>query len=59
MITFQLSVEKGQFSITFFLHSKLNILMKMVDVIEKIFQVCTFKDRINVISKVSPYFWRV
>ena len=34
----------------FFLHSKLNVLMKTVDVMEKVFQVRMFKIGINVIT---------
>ena len=35
IISFQKSVKKRQFSIIFFLHSKLNDLMKIVDKMEK------------------------
>ena len=33
--------------------------MKIVDMMEKIFQMRTLKDRINVINKSFPNFWRV
>ena len=33
--------------------------MKIVDMMEKVFQMRTFKDRINVINKSFPNFWRV
>ena len=48
-----------KFFITFFLHSKLNVLMKIVDLMEKTFQVHTFKYGINGINKSFPNFWRV
>ena len=31
--------------------------MKIVDMMEKVFQMRTFKDRINVINKSFPNFW--
>ena len=37
----------------------LNTLMKIVDMMENVFQVHLFKNRINVISKSFPDFWRV
>ena len=51
IISFYLSVKKLQFPITFFLHCKLPhcklpfsiVLMKIVDVIEKVFQVRTYQ----------------
>ena len=33
--------------------------MKIVDMVEKVFQMRTFKDGINVISKSFPNLWRV
>ena len=33
--------------------------MKIVDMMEKFFQMRTFKDRINVINKSFPNFWKV
>ena len=33
--------------------------MKIVDIMKKVFQMGTFKDRINVINKSFPNFWRV
>ena len=35
-----LEVKKHQFSISLFLHSKFNVLMKIVDVMEKVFSQC-------------------
>ena len=46
-------------SITFFLHSKLNVLINIIDVMEKVFQVRTLKNRINVINKSFPDFSKV
>ena len=42
---FQKSVKKHLFSITFLLHSKVNFLMKIVDVMEKNFHVQMFKNK--------------
>ena len=33
--------------------------MKIVDMMEKVFQVRTFNNRVNVINKSFPNFWRV
>ena len=42
----------------FFVHSKLNVLMKTVDVMEKVFEVRMFKIGINVITYSLPNFLR-
>ena len=41
----------------FFFHSKLNVLIKIFDVMEKAFQVRAIKNGINVINKLFPVFW--
>ena len=57
----QKCVKKILFFITFFLHSNVNALIKLVAVIsnilavmENVFQVCMFKNRINLIKKLLP-----
>ena len=40
-----------KFFITLFLHSKLNVLMKIFAKMEKVFQVRKFKNGINVMNK--------
>ena len=62
IITFQYFHNKCQEPLilhTFFIDSKLNVLMKIVDMIEKLSQLCTFTNRINVINKLFPNFLRV
>ena len=45
-------------SITFFLHSRLNVLMEVVGEMRKIFQVHTFKEGINIMKKFILNFYR-
>ena len=40
----------------YFLHNKFNGLMKIVDMIEKVIQVCMVKNGIIVTKKLSPDF---
>ena len=44
---FQLNVRKWQLFVTFFLHSKTNVLMKIVGVMKKLFWVCAFKNGVT------------
>lgn len=55
---FEESVKERQPSITVSLYSKLNILMKTVNVIVNVIQVRAFKNRLNVINKTFPNFLR-
>ena len=62
IITFQYFHDECQEPLilhTFFIDSKLNVLMKIVDMIEKLSQLCTFTNRINIINKLFPNFLRV
>ena len=51
-ILFRWKLKKRYFSITFFLHRKIHALMNIVNVIEKVFQMCVFKNGMNVINKL-------
>ena len=59
LLNFNKVSRKAKLSITFFLHSKLNVWMKIVDAMKKDFQLLTFKNRINFIRKLFPTSWRV